>query len=105
MAERRLSDQTSEVLRLFLNDPLREIYGREIIVKTRIPSGSLYPILHRLEATGFLVSKWETLERAAELSRRPRREYRLNPDAADQARAALNRRRRSGAQIASHRAI
>lgn len=86
---RRLSNETAAVLELFVLDPRREAFGRQIIQEIGIPSGVLYPILHRLEERGYLVSDWEALETAVEHRRRPRRIYRLDPRGAEPAAAAL----------------
>ena len=34
-------------------------YGYEIMKKTEMPSGKLYPMLHRLEAAGWIESRFE----------------------------------------------
>jgi PadR family transcriptional regulator PadR len=90
MKERRMSSQTAAVLGLFVHQPESEIYGREIVKETGIPSGSLYPILHRLGERGFLLANWESLEIATQAGRRPRLMYRLDPRGAEQALAALD---------------
>jgi PadR family transcriptional regulator PadR len=95
---RRISDQTASVLRLFLNRPKTEFFGLEILKDAGLASGSLYPILHRLEERGILESRWEPLEDAVASSRRPRRLYRLNPGGATRAEhdlAAWERARRA----------
>lgn len=87
---RRLSDESAMVLRLFLelhddDNPSVGIFGRQIIEHSGIKSGSLYPILHRLEERRLLLSDWEDLSEAVEERRRPRCRYRLNPVLADEA--------------------
>jgi DNA-binding MarR family transcriptional regulator len=79
MTSRRISDATASVLRLFLERPDAEFYGLEVIRLTGIKSGSLYPILGRLESRGVLVAAWEDLTSATERGTRPRRRYQLNP--------------------------
>lgn len=64
----RLSRQTLNVLEVLLEDPTRPTYGFELMTRARIKSGSLYPILVRLERAGFLESAWE--ERDPQNSRR-----------------------------------
>jgi PadR family transcriptional regulator PadR len=86
---RRLSDTSAAVLALFLNEPERERFGLDILKDTGIPSGSLYPILHRMEREGLLIAKWEPLEDATSNGRRPRRLYRLDKFRADSASDAL----------------
>jgi PadR family transcriptional regulator, regulatory protein PadR len=82
---RRISDETAAVLSLFLDAPERWMFGREIIIATAIPSGSLYPILRRLNDRKILVAEWESLDQAVQARRRPRRHYRLDPAGADRA--------------------
>src|ERR1043166_4694212 len=49
-------------------------YGFDIMDVTGLPSGTVYPALRRLEASGLLVSKWED-EDAARTEQRPARKY------------------------------
>lgn len=91
MSERRLSDNAATVLLLFLREPERPRYGREIVLETGIASGSLYPILHRMEDRGFLTAEWEMLSDAVISGRRPRRSYCLNTRNAEHAHAAFDR--------------
>lgn len=51
-------------------------YGFDIMEKTGLPSGTVYPVLRRLEQSGLIQSKWEPGE-AQELQRPQRRYYRL----------------------------
>jgi PadR family transcriptional regulator PadR len=84
---RRLSDEAAATLRLFLDDPKREFFGLEIIRAAGIHSGSLYPILHRLDGQGLLTARWEPLDVATAAGRRPRRQYRLHPGGEQRAQA------------------
>jgi PadR family transcriptional regulator PadR len=86
---RQLSDKAKAVLEQFVEEPEREWFGLELLREIGVPSGSLYPILHRLEERGFLEARWEPIEEAAPEGRRPRRLYRLNPDSMEQARESL----------------
>jgi DNA-binding PadR family transcriptional regulator len=58
----RLSHQTLKVLRLFLEQPRESLAGSDIWKQTGMLSGTLYPILTRLERAGWLESQWEELE-------------------------------------------
>ena len=87
---RRISDETAAVLGLFLAEPERQRYGREVILETKLKSGSLYPILRRLEQRSLLVGSWEPIEQAAEHGRRPRRLYRLSPRATKEAEGLMD---------------
>jgi DNA-binding PadR family transcriptional regulator len=53
-------------------------YGFDIIDLTGLPSGTVYPILRRLERAGLLKSKWEPARIARQQQRPPRRYYHLS---------------------------
>ena len=72
----RRSPQTLLVLEAFLAAPASWQYGYDISRATAVKSGTLYPILMRLEESGLLDSLWE----AAEAGRPPRHMYQLNPE-------------------------
>jgi DNA-binding PadR family transcriptional regulator len=65
-----------------------EISGAEIARSTKLPSGTLYPILMRLEDAGWVESRWET-EDPSELGRPRRRFYQVTGVGAKEARSAL----------------
>jgi PadR family transcriptional regulator PadR len=72
----RMSLQTLRVLETFLESPTEQLAGAEVHQRCRIASGTLYPILLRLEAAGWFVSKWESINPSS--AGRPRRRlYRL----------------------------
>ena len=52
-------------------------YGFDIMDATRLPSGTVYPILRRLDREGLLSSRWEVHEAAQQELRPPRRYYDL----------------------------
>jgi DNA-binding PadR family transcriptional regulator len=52
-------------------------YGFDIIDATRLRSGTVYPLLRRLEETGFVRSKWENVSIARSSNRPPRKYYEL----------------------------
>ncbi len=54
-------------------------YGFDIMDATGLPSGTVYPILRRLEAEAFVRSAWEDARRAQREQRPPRRYYELSP--------------------------
>lgn len=60
-------------------------YGFEIMRAAHLPSGTVYPLLRRLEADGLVESSWEDAEEAHAEGRPPRRYYR----ATREGRAAL----------------
>ncbi|HET7518834.1 MAG TPA: helix-turn-helix transcriptional regulator [Actinomycetes bacterium] len=81
---------TQLVLRALLADPARELYGVEVGQAAGLPSGTVHPILARLETVGWLESRWEEIDPRAE-GRPARRYYRLTPDGIELAGAALAR--------------
>ena len=88
MAPPKMTIQTQLVLRALLENPIRELYGLEICAAAGLASGTIHPILARLERLGWLDSKWEDIDPAKE-GRPKRRYYRLSPDGAEYARQAL----------------
>lgn len=52
-------------------------YGLEVIERTGLSSGTVYPALRRLEASGLLSGSWEEEERAHGAGRPARRYYRV----------------------------
>jgi PadR family transcriptional regulator, regulatory protein PadR len=50
-------------------------YGFDIMDATALPSGTVYPILGRLERDGYVRSRWESQTTAAHEKRPPRRYY------------------------------
>ncbi|GAA2204422.1 PadR family transcriptional regulator [Nonomuraea monospora] len=80
---------TQAVLRAFLDDPPRERYGLELCEVAGLPSGTLYPILARLEQAGWVESRWEDPEAHVAEGRPRRRYYRVTTDGAQQAREAV----------------
>lgn len=89
----RMTFTTRLVLEAFLEDPLRELYGLEICQAADLPSGTVHPILARLEGLGWLESRWEGIDPRDE-GRPQRRYYRLTRQGASEARFALARARR-----------
>ncbi|MFJ5273794.1 PadR family transcriptional regulator [Streptomyces sp. NPDC088358] len=51
--------QTQLVLRALLENPAKQRYGLELCDLAGPPSGTIYPILARLEQIGWLDSSWE----------------------------------------------
>lgn len=63
-------------------------YGQEVMERTGRPSGTIYPLLARLELEGWATSQWENDESD---ERRPRRRYyTLTPTGEQHARAAVD---------------
>lgn len=84
----RMTLSTQAVLRALTAEPANDRYGLELSAATGLPSGTLHPILARLEALGWVDSSWEDIDVRKE-GRPRRRYYRLNPDGLARARTAL----------------
>ena len=79
-----MSFQTLRVLEAFLENPGDELSGADVHRRGGVASGTLYPILLRLESAGWLVSRWESID-PAEAGRPRRRLYRLTPGGRERA--------------------
>lgn len=78
----------ARVLRLFLDEPDAHRYGLELMNATGFPSGTLYPVLARLERAGWIRSQRESIDPVAE-GRPARRYYRLTGEGRTAARCEL----------------
>jgi PadR family transcriptional regulator len=84
----KMTLQTQMVLRVLLEYPTRELYGLQLSQVAGLATGTIHPILARLEGLGWLDSRWEDID--PEKEGRPRRRYyRLSPDGTELARQAL----------------
>lgn len=81
---------TQRVLRAFLADVTAELYGIEIANMAGLATGTVHPILARLERIGWVTSHWEDIDPRSE-GRPARRYYRVTSSGAEQARMALAR--------------
>jgi PadR family transcriptional regulator PadR len=86
----RMTIPTQLVLKVLVQDVETERYGYEIGEAAALPSGTVHPILARLEGAGWLESRWEDVDAAA-AGRPPRRYYRLTADGVTAARDGLAR--------------
>jgi DNA-binding PadR family transcriptional regulator len=66
-------------------------YGFDIMDASGLPSGTVYPILRRLEDAGLLRSRWERVETARDEQRPPRRYYQISGAGAKAEREAVAR--------------
>ena len=80
------SSQTNRFLAAMLEDPLAWRYGYELLKKTGLQSGTLYPLLMRLSDQGLFEAQWREPERAG---KPPRHVYRLTSDGLALARAQV----------------
>lgn len=84
----RMTLPVTRVLAALLDDPDEPRYGLDLMTATGLPSGTLYPILTRLHAAGWLRTEWEDIDPSA-AGRPARRYYLLSPDGLVAARQQL----------------
>ena len=82
----RMTGPLERVLGAFLADPAAPRYGYDLMKAARLPSGTLYPLLARLEHQGLVASAWETPQQDGQ---RPRKYYRLTGEGQRVARLEL----------------
>lgn len=90
---RRPSTATRLVFQAFLDAPSDESYGFELARATGLPSGTIYPILRRLEDDQLIRSRWAEVE--TEAQRRRRRYYELTAEGRRVAHAATAEQRQA----------
>lgn len=71
---RALSDHASRVMAVLLEAQGQWSHGYDIMKRAGVKSGTLYPLLIRLEERGLLEAQWQE---ASEPGRPPRHAYRL----------------------------
>ena len=81
---RALSPHARMVLAVLLDADGQWSHGYELARRADVKSGTLYPLLIRLEAQGYLEAEWQ---RPAEGGRPPRHAYRLTASGVQLARA------------------
>src|ERR1700756_5211372 len=74
----RMSLQTLRTLEAFLENPTDELSGSDVQKRSGLASGTLYPILLRLESAGWFVSRWEAVDPVSG-GRARRRLYKMTP--------------------------
>jgi PadR family transcriptional regulator, regulatory protein PadR len=84
----RMTGPLQRVLRAFLEDLPAPRYGYDLMRAAGVKSGTLYPLLGRLEEDGLVSSGWAVPQMAGQ---RPRRYYRLTGEGATVARVELAR--------------
>jgi PadR family transcriptional regulator, regulatory protein PadR len=90
---RRPSTATRLVFQAFLDTPGDESYGFELSKATGLPSGTIYPILRRLEDDDLIKSRWSEVK--TNTQRRQRRYYRLTAEGRRAAQAATVEQRQA----------
>jgi PadR family transcriptional regulator PadR len=98
MATPRMTLQVQLVLAEMLSEPAEPRYGLDMSAATGLPSGTIYPILARLERIGWVDSGWEDPDAHIAEGRPRRRYYRLTregAECADEALQAIQRARKT----------
>jgi PadR family transcriptional regulator, regulatory protein PadR len=88
MTDVRLTERGLRVLRFMIEQPRASHSGAEIAKATGTGSGTLYPLLARLEEAGWMSSQWEDVD-PREVGRPRRRLYKLTGVGQRRAREAL----------------
>jgi hypothetical protein len=84
----KLTAPLERVLRVFLGDTSARHYGYDLMKAARLPSGTLYPMLARLQEQGLVTSQWEPQPDDA-AGRPPRKYYQLTGEGIRVARLEL----------------
>jgi len=84
----KLTGPLERVLRVLTADPSAPHYGYDLMKAAKLPSGTLYPMLARLEQDGLVGSEWEA-QREDAAGRPPRKYYRLTAEGLRVARLEL----------------
>ncbi|SDH46884.1 Sigma-70, region 4 [Sinosporangium album] len=88
----RLTNATLDVLDVFASAAGEPVYGLQIATLTKRPTGTVYPLLTRLEKVGWLEGTWES---AGHRGKGPRRRYyRLTSQGQEHVTIALRKRDR-----------
>ena len=85
----KMTGPVQQVLQAMLEDAAVPRYGLQISKQAGLETGTLYPVMARLEGVGWVESSWEDPELSIDAGRPRRRYYRLTKDGAGQARLAL----------------
>jgi PadR family transcriptional regulator len=96
MASLRMTVGGLAVLRALLDRPDFELYGLEIVRASGLEPGTVYPILQRLRAAGWVSDRGEDPEPVHTEGRPPRRYYRLTVEGRARAVHALQHGRDRG---------
>ncbi|QFZ24280.1 PadR family transcriptional regulator [Saccharothrix syringae] len=86
-----MTPQTIAVLRVLLEDPATPRYGLDIARRSGLKTGTLHPILNRLQRAGLITSSWEDPADHEDQGRPRRRYYRFTDSGAAHAYRAVMR--------------
>ncbi len=98
VTEPRMTITTQLVLQVLLDEPDQERYGFEIAEASGLRSGTVHPILARLEGMGWVQSRWEDID-PRKAGRPARRYYQLSAEGLPRAAHAMSRARTSVRQV------
>jgi PadR family transcriptional regulator PadR len=87
-AKIRMSAPTLKLLKLMIESPQEGRSGAQISKATKIGSGTMYPLLQRLEMAKWIEGEWEDID-PSDAGRPKRRFYKLTPTGQVGAREAL----------------
>jgi PadR family transcriptional regulator, regulatory protein PadR len=100
----RLTGPLVRVLRVFLADTSARRYGYDLMKAAGLASGTLYPLLSRLQEQGLVTSEWEhPPDRGS--GRPPRRYYLLTGEGARVGRLELARAGQADGRAAANRGL
>jgi|ERR1700722_3785732 PadR family transcriptional regulator PadR len=88
MSKIRMSGPTLKILKFMIENPQGGRSGAEISKATKVGSGTMYPLLQRLEIANWIVGEWENID-PSDAGRPKRRFYKLTPSGQVGARDAL----------------
>ena len=84
----KLTGPLERVLTVMIADPSAPHYGYDLMKAAKLPSGTLYPMLARLQQDGLVEAEWEA-QREDTAGRPPRKYYRLTAEGCRVARLEL----------------
>ncbi|HUD77450.1 MAG TPA: PadR family transcriptional regulator [Streptosporangiaceae bacterium] len=84
----KLTGALERLMQALLADPSARRYGYDLMKAARLPSGTLYPMLARLQDQGLVTSEWEPVRDDAN-GRPPRKYYQLTGEGIRVARLEL----------------
>jgi DNA-binding PadR family transcriptional regulator len=83
-----MSGPTLKILKFMIENPQEGRSGAEISKATKVGSGTMYPLLQRLEIANWIAGEWENID-PSDAGRPKRRFYKLTPAGHVGARDAL----------------
>ena len=97
----KLTGPLERVLRVMITDPTAPHYGYDLMKAAKLPSGTLYPMLARLQQEGLVDAEWEAQRQDAG-GRPPRKYYRLTGEGLRVGRLELAQASRVAARRVGH---